>query len=138
MRLRGLLLAVFLLSLLFFLTQCSAPSEPVATQQPAVPAQAVEQAPTTTSSAEPSVPQAPAAEEVAPQVTKASPVQEEVNAQQLAEERCSTCHSFDRVKVKKSTDEWAAAVKRMVKKGAQLSETEQELVVKYLSETYPK
>ncbi|NPV85598.1 MAG: hypothetical protein HPY45_06265 [Anaerolineae bacterium] len=139
MKLKALLLAVFLLSLAFFVTQCSAPPEPVATQQPAAPAQSVEQAAPATAPAEPSAPQAPATEEVAPQATEASLAQETVNVQQLAEERCSACHSFDRVKAaKKSADEWAATVKRMVKKGAQLSETEQELVIKYLSETYPK
>lgn len=35
-------------------------------------------------------------------------------------------------------EEWKATVERMVGKGAQLNKAEQELVIKYLTETYPK
>ena len=76
----------------------------------------------------------------APSVTEPAtqPVPEQVmNGQQLVETRCTACHSLDRVKsAKKSADEWASNVKRMVGKGAVLSDSEQTAVIQYLSETY--
>ena len=57
----------------------------------------------------------------------------------LVEERCTTCHDLGRVeRAKKTKEEWKASVERMVGKGAQLSQAEQELVIEYLAETYPK
>jgi len=57
----------------------------------------------------------------------------------LLQERCTKCHSLDRVEAaKKTADEWKATVERMVGKGAQLSAAEQEALIQYLSETYPK
>jgi hypothetical protein len=38
----------------------------------------------------------------------------------------------------KTEEEWRATVERMVGKGAQLDEAEQELLIQYLAETYPK
>jgi hypothetical protein len=38
----------------------------------------------------------------------------------------------------KTEEEWKATVERMVGKGAQLNQAEQEQVIKYLAETYPK
>jgi len=57
----------------------------------------------------------------------------------LLEERCTACHDLGRVeRAKKTEEEWKASVERMVGKGAQLSQAEQELVIGYLAETYPK
>ncbi len=57
----------------------------------------------------------------------------------LLEERCANCHDLARVEgARKTEEEWKATVERMVGKGAQLSQAEQEAVVKYLAETYPK
>jgi cytochrome c5 len=57
----------------------------------------------------------------------------------LVEERCTQCHDLGRVeRAKKTEEEWKANVERMVGKGAQLNEAEQELVIQYLAETYPK
>ena len=55
----------------------------------------------------------------------------------LLQERCSTCHSLDRVtRLQKSREEWEQTVTRMVSKGAELSEDEQAVLVDYLAETY--
>jgi cytochrome c5 len=57
----------------------------------------------------------------------------------LLEERCTQCHGLGQVEqASKTEEEWKATVERMVGKGAQLDETEQELVIQYLAETYPK
>jgi len=57
----------------------------------------------------------------------------------LVEERCTKCHDLGRVeRAKKTEEEWKATVERMVGNGAELNEAEQELVIQYLTETYPK
>ena len=57
----------------------------------------------------------------------------------LLEERCTQCHDLGRVeRAKKTKEEWKASVERMVGKGAQLNQAEQELLIEYLAETYPK
>jgi cytochrome c5 len=73
----------------------------------------------------------------------AAPATEEIpttlDGKSLVEERCTKCHDLGRVKrAKKTEEEWKATVERMVGKGAQLNQAEQELVIKYLTETYPK
>lgn len=55
----------------------------------------------------------------------------------LLEERCTGCHSLDRVEAaEKPREEWAATVDRMVGYGAQLSEDERGILIDYLVETY--
>ncbi|MBU0703408.1 MAG: hypothetical protein KKC18_06035 [Chloroflexi bacterium] len=55
----------------------------------------------------------------------------------LLQERCTLCHSLDRVKrSQKSREEWKQTVSRMVGKGAELSDDEQAVLVDYLAETY--
>ncbi len=55
----------------------------------------------------------------------------------LLDERCSVCHPSARPKSKQKTPEqWEATVKRMMGKGAKLTEDEKEVLVKYLSKTY--
>jgi cytochrome c5 len=62
-----------------------------------------------------------------------------LDGQKLLEERCTRCHSLDRVRQsRKSEAEWKATVERMVGKGAALSAQEIEAVVRYLAQTYPK
>lgn len=57
----------------------------------------------------------------------------------LLQERCTGCHDLGRVeRASKTEEEWKATVERMVGKGAQLSQAEQEAVIQYLTETYPK
>jgi len=73
-------------------------------------------------------------------VTESAPVpagEQAVNGQQLVETRCSACHSLDRIKsAKKSSEDWAKTVQRMVAKGAELNDSEQQAVIKYLGDTY--
>ena len=83
--------------------------------------------------------EAPATE--APTATEAPPTKVPVtlDGKSLLEERCTRCHDLGRVeRAKKTEEEWKANVERMVGKGAQLNEAEQELVIKYLAETYPQ
>jgi mono/diheme cytochrome c family protein len=55
----------------------------------------------------------------------------------LLEARCTACHSLDRVRqAKKTRDQWAQTITRMVGKGAQLNAAEQSTVIDYLSKTY--
>ena len=57
----------------------------------------------------------------------------------LVEERCTKCHDLKRVEsAKKTREEWQANVERMVGLGAELDEAEQQAVIDYLGETYPK
>jgi cytochrome c5 len=57
----------------------------------------------------------------------------------LVEERCTQCHDLGRVEqAKKTEEEWKTTAERMVGKGAQLDEAEQEVVIQYLAEMYPK
>ena len=89
--------------------------------------------------------EAPTATEVppteAPTATEVPPTEEPatLDGQSLLQERCTGCHDLGRVeRSEKTEEEWKATVERMVGKGAQLDEAEQELVIKYLAETYPK
>ena len=57
----------------------------------------------------------------------------------LTEERCSVCHDLERVTAaQKTQEEWKATVERMVANGAELNQAEQDAVIQYLAETYPK
>ncbi len=62
-----------------------------------------------------------------------------LDGQALTEDRCTACHDLKRVEsAKKTREEWEANVKRMVDQGAELDEAEQQAVIDYLAETYPK
>ena len=56
----------------------------------------------------------------------------------LLEERCTACHTLDQVE-RASMDPagWGMNVRRMVGKGAKLNASEQEVLIEYLSITYP-
>jgi len=55
----------------------------------------------------------------------------------LLEERCTVCHGLDRTtSARKTREEWEQTVVRMVGKGAELNEEEQEILIAYLTETY--
>ena len=57
----------------------------------------------------------------------------------LTEDRCTKCHDLKRVEEAKKTKEgWKANVERMVGKGAELNQAEQEAVIEYLTATYPE
>ena len=73
-------------------------------------------------------------EEAAPAAAPAA-----LDGKALVQERCTQCHDLKRVETaKKTRDEWKTNVERMVSLGAQLDEGEQEAVIDYLAETYPK
>ena len=104
---------------------------PPATEAPAVTEAPATEAPTATE-----VPptEAPTATEVPPTEGPAT-----LDGQSLLQERCTVCHGLGGVeRAKKTEEEWKATVERMVGKGAQLNQAEQELLIKYLAETYPK
>jgi cytochrome c5 len=62
-----------------------------------------------------------------------------LDGQALVEDRCTACHDLTRVKAaKKTSAEWKVTVERMVGHGAQLDNAEQETVIQYLAEAYPK
>jgi len=55
----------------------------------------------------------------------------------LLEERCTVCHGLDRTtSAQKTREQWEQTVVRMVGKGAELNEEEQEILIAYLTETY--
>ena len=72
-----------------------------------------------------------------PEQEEAAPVT--LDGKSLVEERCTGCHDLGRVeRAKMGEEEWKATVERMVSKGTQLNEAEQEVVIQYLAEAYPK
>jgi len=59
------------------------------------------------------------------------------DGQTLLQERCSVCHSTDRItSAHKTADQWVTTVDRMVGKGAQLTTQEKQTLVDYLSTNY--
>ena len=143
MKRQSVVLAVVIASLIS--VQCGGPPTateiPAATEAPATEVPATE-APTATEVPPTETPptEAPTATEIP---ATAAPATEEAPAtlegKSLLEERCTQCHDLGRVeRAKKTEEEWKATVERMVGKGAQLNQAEQELLIKYLTETYPK
>ena len=60
-----------------------------------------------------------------------------VNAEELMNTRCTTCHALSRVTSKKATiEQWQSIVERMVTKGAVLTEEEQAALIEYLAANY--
>lgn len=57
----------------------------------------------------------------------------------LMNERCTVCHTTDRIKkASKTQDEWNATVTRMIGHGAKLTDAEKTVLVAYLAKTYGK
>jgi len=76
---------------------------------------------------------------VAPTTEQEKPPPAAIDGKFLLEERCTGCHDLGLVeRARKTEEEWKATVERMVEKGTQLSQAEQELVIQYLTETYTK
>lgn len=60
-----------------------------------------------------------------------------INGADLLEKRCSVCHPSARPKsAKKTADQWASTVSRMMGKGAKLSADEKKALIDYLAKTY--
>jgi cytochrome c5 len=84
----------------------------------------------------PAAPQAepPKAQPTAPPTVAAAPAGD---GAALLNERCTVCHNLDRVKsAKKTSEQWAQTVSRMVGKGAKVNADEQKALVAYLAKTY--
>jgi nitrate/TMAO reductase-like tetraheme cytochrome c subunit len=65
--------------------------------------------------------------------------QEAADAKVLFEKKCSICHSADRAKsAKKTNEEWANTVTRMKNKTGNISVEEVKIIVDYLTKTYGK
>lgn len=59
------------------------------------------------------------------------------SGQQLLQERCTGCHSLDRVRnLEHTREEWVDIVEWMETYGVELTDEEQEILVDYLAETY--
>jgi len=70
--------------------------------------------------------------------TASQPVTTTLDGQTLLQERCTVCHTLDRVtSAHKTADQWKTTVGRMVGKGAQLDAQEQQTLIDYLAQTYP-
>lgn len=62
-----------------------------------------------------------------------------IDAKALLQERCTSCHPFNRVEtVKKTVGEWTSTVQRMIGHGANLTPQETDAVIKYLGANYSK
>jgi cytochrome c5 len=60
-----------------------------------------------------------------------------VSGPELLQDRCTQCHSLDRVTAASKTQaEWEATVARMRDKGAELTDEEAQILTEYLAETY--
>jgi cytochrome c-type biogenesis protein CcmH/NrfF len=59
------------------------------------------------------------------------------DGQTLMEQRCTVCHSADRVtSAQKTAAQWKQTVDKMINNGAQLSPSEEQTLVNYLAQTY--
>lgn len=104
-------------------TEVSAPT-PVETDRPEPTA--VEATPTAT----------PQPEEPTETPDPTAPI-DEPEGQVLLEERCTVCHTLDRVeRAQKSRESWVDTVDRMIGYGAQLSDSERTMLLDYLVDVY--
>jgi hypothetical protein len=60
-----------------------------------------------------------------------------LDGQTLMQQRCSVCHSLDRVtSAQKTIDQWTVSVNRMITHGAQLNPQEEQTLVAFLAANY--
>ncbi len=60
-----------------------------------------------------------------------------VDGEALLEERCTECHTLDRVRqAEKDRAGWESTVARMVDQGARLDDAERTVLIDYLVDTY--
>jgi hypothetical protein len=65
--------------------------------------------------------------------------QEATDAKALFEKKCSICHSADRAKsAKKTNEEWMNTVTRMKNKTGNVNAEEAKIITDYLAKTYGK
>ena len=59
------------------------------------------------------------------------------DGQALMQDRCSVCHSTDRItSAHKTAAEWTTTVQKMINHGAQLTSQEQQTLIDYLAANY--
>jgi len=138
-------------------TETPVPAEETEPPQPTATPEATEVVPTEEPTPEPTEPEpSPTEPETSPTVTPepeeptatpepaeptatAEPATElpDAEGEVLLEQRCTVCHTLDRVeRAQKTREEWVTTVERMIGLGAQLSESEKTVLVDYLTETY--
>lgn len=62
-----------------------------------------------------------------------------VEGEALTVEKCSECHSFERVSaVKENLAGWKEIVRSMENRGLKITEDEFKLITEYLAKTYPR
>lgn len=72
-----------------------------------------------------------------PQAAVASERTAVLDGAALLNERCSTCHSANKAaQQRKTSEEWAKTVSRMMSKGARLTEDEKAALLDYLAKNY--
>ena len=60
-----------------------------------------------------------------------------LDGQTIMQQRCSVCHSLDRVtSAQKTADQWTVTVDRMIARGAQLNTKETQTLINYLAANY--
>lgn len=59
--------------------------------------------------------------------------------EQLYEKKCSICHTIERSKSKKKSEQsWRKTVTRMKRNGAPINDEEIEIIIRYLADNYGK
>ena len=73
----------------------------------------------------------------APATTSGSTGGSTADGQTLMQQRCTVCHSADRItSAQKTAAQWKTTVDQMINNGAQLSPAEEQTLVTYLAQTY--
>ena len=129
---------IFLL-MAVLLAACGTP-QPVEEPVDAVPAQ-VEAAATEPAAQPTDIPAEQVVQPTNPPVEQPTtpPAAPVIDGAALLEDRCSECHSTNKVKqAPRSKSDWESNVNRMIQKGASLSDAEKQALVDYLAQTYGK
>jgi hypothetical protein len=72
-----------------------------------------------------------------PTTAPSNPNTSGIDPVKLLNDRCTACHTLDRVKTAHHTaDQWSQTVTRMIGKGAQLNADEKAALITYLANTY--
>lgn len=89
---------------------------------------------------EPGAAATPSATEAATQdaaATEASGEAAALDGEALVQERCTVCHTAERIdNASKTAEEWASTVDRMIGYGAQLNDAERQAVIDYLAQAH--
>jgi cytochrome c5 len=128
-----ILITIVILTLVLVSVQCStttsapAPAKPAAKQATPTQVSAPTQAPAATQ------PAAPTQVEALTQPAAPSGV----DAKALTQDKCTQCHSFNRVtRFRGDASAWKDVVDNMIQQGMNASPEEQATIIKYLADTY--